>query len=51
MISPEDMYDVAVIGGGVIGCAILRELTSQGYRCILLEQHPHLLTGASSGNR
>ncbi len=46
-----DMADVAVIGGGVLGCAILRELTLNGYKCILLEKQSCLLTGASSGNR
>ena len=51
MSTDEDIYDVAIIGGGVIGCAILRELASQGYRCVLLEQHSDLLTGASAGNR
>ena len=51
MVSSEPVYDVAIIGGGVMGCAILRELTSKGYRCILLEQHSNFLTGASGGNR
>ena len=46
-----EMYDVAIIGGGVMGCAIVRELTLQGYKCVILEQHSNLLTGASAGNR
>ena len=49
--SKTEMYDVAVIGGGVIGCATLHELTRHGYRCILLEKNEHLIMGASSGNR
>ena len=44
-------FDVAVIGGGVVGCAILHELTNQGLRCILLEKNAHLINGASAGNR
>ena len=44
------MYDVAIIGGGVVGCALLRELTSQGYCCVLLERDA-LGSGASAGNR
>jgi glycerol-3-phosphate dehydrogenase len=43
-------FDVAIIGGGVIGCAVLRELTLRGVRCILLEKGKDLLTGASGRN-
>ena len=46
-----DRYDVAVVGGGVIGCAIIHELSLKGYTCILLEKNQHLLSGASCGNR
>lgn len=42
-------YDVAVIGGGVVGCAVLRELKNQGLHCILCEAEPELLSHASSG--
>ncbi|ELT87509.1 hypothetical protein CAPTEDRAFT_208298 [Capitella teleta] len=43
-------YDVIIIGGGVVGCAILRELSAAGFRCVLLEKDEHLISGASSGN-
>ena len=44
-------YDAIVVGGGVVGCAVLRELTvSRGWRCLLVEASPHLCAGASSGN-
>ncbi|XP_013407595.1 uncharacterized protein LOC106171696 [Lingula anatina] len=43
-------YDVAVIGGGVVGCSLLHELTRRGYRCVLLERKEHLVAGASAGN-
>lgn len=43
-------YDVAIIGGGVCGCATLFELTCYGYRCVLLEKNEDLLAEASSGN-
>ncbi|KAL5004687.1 hypothetical protein ScPMuIL_018143 [Solemya velum] len=46
----NDVYDVAIIGGGVVGCSVLFELTNHGYKCVLLEKSPHLLTGASCGN-
>jgi glycerol-3-phosphate dehydrogenase len=43
-------HDVAVIGGGVVGCAILRRLAAGGADCILLEKAPDILAGASKGN-
>eukprot|EP01006_Ploeotia_vitrea_P028490 TRINITY_DN61171_c0_g1_i2.p1 TRINITY_DN61171_c0_g1~~TRINITY_DN61171_c0_g1_i2.p1 ORF type:complete len:434 (+),score=35.13 TRINITY_DN61171_c0_g1_i2:38-1303(+) len=42
--------DVAIIGGGVVGCALLRELSMNSFNCVLLEKSPVLLTGASGGN-
>lgn len=44
------IFDVAVVGGGVVGCAILHEFTSLGLRCILCEKEDNLVSGASSGN-
>ena len=46
----EPVHDVAVIGGGVVGCAILRRLALDGLRCILLEKGADILSGASKGN-
>ena len=43
-------FDVAVIGGGVVGCAVLRALTLAGLKCLLLERGPDLLSGASKAN-
>jgi glycerol-3-phosphate dehydrogenase len=43
-------FDVAVIGGGVVGCAVLRSLTLGGLRAVLLERGRDLLSGASKGN-
>ena len=43
------IYDVAVIGGGVVGLSILREATLQGYRACLVERNAHLLCGGASG--
>lgn len=45
-----DVYDVAVIGGGVVGCAVARRFTLQGARTILLEKGSDILSGASKGN-
>eukprot|EP00854_Cymbomonas_tetramitiformis_P027021 gene27021-33238_t len=43
----DSTYDVIVIGGGVVGLAILRELSLRGYRCICLEKQSDLLAGGS----
>ncbi|KAL3943414.1 MAG: hypothetical protein SGBAC_002539 [Bacillariaceae sp.] len=44
------MYDLIVIGGGVVGCAILRAATLQGYKCCLVEAQADLLSQASGSN-
>jgi glycerol-3-phosphate dehydrogenase len=46
----EPCYDIAVIGGGVVGCALLRRFSLGGLRCVLLERGPDILSGASKGN-
>ncbi|WP_284165003.1 NAD(P)/FAD-dependent oxidoreductase [Frigidibacter sp. SD6-1] len=43
-------YDVAVIGGGVVGCALARRFTLDGARVVLLEKAADVLDGASKGN-
>lgn len=43
-------YDVAVIGGGVVGLAILRSFAMAGLKCVLLERGADILSGASKGN-
>jgi glycerol-3-phosphate dehydrogenase len=45
-----DPLDVAVIGAGVVGCAVFRELVLAGARCALIERDPDILAGASKGN-
>ncbi len=44
------MFDVVVIGGGVIGGAILRELTKYKARVCLLEKENDVAMGASKAN-
>ena len=46
----RQMFDAAIIGGGVVGCAVLRALTLAGLNCVLLERGPDLLSGASKAN-
>ncbi|MFC3127696.1 NAD(P)/FAD-dependent oxidoreductase [Pseudoroseomonas globiformis] len=41
---------MAVIGGGVVGCAVLREFVLGGLTAVLLESSPDLLSGASKAN-
>jgi L-2-hydroxyglutarate oxidase LhgO len=46
----EDVVDVAVIGGGVIGCAVAAALARQGRQVLLLEAGPTLGGGITSRN-
>jgi glycerol-3-phosphate dehydrogenase len=48
--SDNSLFDVVVIGGGVVGCAIARRFTLEGARVALLEKAPDILAGASKGN-
>ncbi len=43
-------YEVAIIGGGVVGCAILNKLTRHGVSCVLLEKANDVAMGASKAN-
>jgi glycerol-3-phosphate dehydrogenase len=43
-------YDVAVIGGGVIGCAIARELSRYRLRAVLIERDIEVGLGTSKAN-
>jgi glycerol-3-phosphate dehydrogenase len=43
-------FDIAVIGGGIVGLAILRRFSMAGLRCVLLERGADILSGASKGN-
>lgn len=44
------LYDVAIVGGGVVGCAILRRLALGGLSCVMLEKGADILSGASKAN-
>lgn len=43
-------FDAAVIGAGVVGCAIARRLALNGARVVVLEKASDILDGASKGN-
>lgn len=44
------VYDVAIIGGGVVGCSILNKFTRIGKKAILLEKNSDVATGTSKAN-
>ena len=46
----KNIYDVAVIGGGVVGLAVARACSVRGKKVILLEKEDAFAAGASSGN-
>ncbi|MDQ6435335.1 NAD(P)/FAD-dependent oxidoreductase [Mesorhizobium sp. LHD-90] len=43
-------YDVAIVGAGVVGCAIARSFAIRGWKAIVLEKGGDILEGASKGN-
>ncbi len=42
--------DVAVIGGGVLGCMVVRELMRYDLSCVLIEKHDDVCTGITRAN-
>ncbi len=42
--------DVVVIGGGITGTAVLRELAKYSLRCLLVEKEPDLALGTTKAN-
>jgi glycerol-3-phosphate dehydrogenase len=47
---PRGRFDVAIVGGGVVGCATARELTRYGASCVLIEAGPDVGAGTSKAN-
>ncbi len=45
-----DSFDIAIIGAGVVGCAIARNLTLSGARVVILDKAADVLDGASKAN-
>jgi glycerol-3-phosphate dehydrogenase len=48
--APEGPFDVAVVGAGAVGCAVVRELSLRGARCVLIEAGPDVGAGTSKAN-
>src|SRR6185312_11057809 len=47
---PKGPFDVAVVGAGAVGCAVARDLSLRGARCVLLEAGPDVGAGTSKAN-
>ena len=47
---PTESFDVAVVGAGVVGCAIARRFTLEGARVAVIEKAQDILDGASKAN-
>ena len=45
-----EVFDVAIIGGGVVGCATARRFALAGARVVLIEKGSDILSGASKAN-
>jgi len=45
-----DVFDIAIIGAGVVGCAVARRLALAGKRIVVLEKGGDVLSGASKAN-
>ncbi|TCK16718.1 glycerol-3-phosphate dehydrogenase [Ancylobacter aquaticus] len=46
----DESFDIAVIGAGVVGCAVVRRLALAGAKVVLIEKGGDLLSGASKAN-
>jgi glycerol-3-phosphate dehydrogenase len=50
-MASDSAFEVAVVGGGVVGCAVARALLLDGVRSVvLLEREDTICSGASGGN-
>jgi glycerol-3-phosphate dehydrogenase len=48
--APPGPFDVAIVGAGVVGAAIARELTARGASCVLIEAGADVGAGTSKAN-
>jgi len=48
--SPFTAYDIAIIGAGVVGCAVARRFALAGAKVVVIEKGPDILSGASKAN-
>ncbi|MET4030386.1 glycerol-3-phosphate dehydrogenase [Bradyrhizobium sp. JR7.2] len=50
MWEANEPFDVAIIGAGVVGCAVFREFVLSGLRTVLIEKDADVINGASKAN-
>lgn len=48
--SSSELFDVAIIGAGVVGCAVARRFALAGAKVTLIEKGSDILSGASKAN-
>jgi glycerol-3-phosphate dehydrogenase len=48
--TPSTEFDVAVIGAGVVGCAVARRFALAGAKVVVIEKGSDILSGASKAN-
>ena len=48
--TPSTEFDVAVIGAGVVGCAVARRFALAGAKVVVIEKGTDILSGASKAN-
>ncbi len=48
--SSQQIYDILVIGAGVVGCAVTRKLAMEGAHVALVDKEADILGGASKAN-
>jgi len=48
--SNDEVFDIAVIGAGIVGCGIFKEFCENGAKTVLIEKENDMLEGASKGN-
>ena len=47
---PDTLYDVVIVGSGVVGCAMARRFALEGANVLVLEKAVDILDGASKAN-
>lgn len=50
MTNTHEIFDVVIIGAGIVGCAMARRFTLMGARVAVVEKAPDILDGASKAN-
>lgn len=46
----RESFDVAIVGAGVVGCAVARSFAIRGWSTLIVEKADDILEGASKGN-